>query len=61
MSQHRMNAICEGCQGSSVSSGWEKKGGNLVGVVVSGCVFIVIVSSMPVVFGYQPILHVLSG
>ena len=31
---------------------------SLVGIIVSGCVFIVIVSSLPVVFGYQPILHV---
>ena len=31
---------------------------NLVGVTVSGCVFIVIVSSVPVVFGYQPIYYV---
>ena len=35
----------------------KKKGGNLVGVIVSGCVFIVIVSSVPVVFGYQPLLR----
>ena len=57
MSQQGMNAICGGCRGSSVSSGWEKKGGNLVGVIVSDCVFIVIVSNVPVVFGYQPILR----
>ena len=30
---------------------------SLVGVIVSGCVFIVIVSSLPVVFGYQTILR----
>ena len=35
----------------------KKKGGNLVGVIASGCVLIVIVSSVPVVFGYQPILR----
>ena len=31
---------------------------SLVGVIVSSCVFIVIVSSVPVVFGYQPIYYV---
>ena len=35
----------------------KKKDGNLVGVIVSDCVFIIIVSSVPVVFGYQPILR----
>ena len=30
---------------------------SLVGVIVSGCVFIVIVSSVPVAFGYQPIYY----